>query len=78
MVKILLSLKQDFFYFLFFLQFALEGETTTGNEGDIALDDLSVFDGSCQEVKDQGEVMKTNRGVIFVVEYSSSRSNRYS
>ena len=43
MVKILLSLKQDFFYFLFFLQFALEGETTTGNEGDIALDDLSVF-----------------------------------
>ena len=42
------------------LQFVLEGVVGDGLEGDIALDDLSVLDGTCTPISRQGECASRN------------------
>ena len=37
-------------------QFILEGVTGGGNEGDIAVDDLTLLEGSCETVTHQGKI----------------------
>ena len=53
-------------------QFVLEGVTLHGNEGDIAVDDLAVLEGSCNQVLDQGKtgILSTEArdGILNVLE----------
>ena len=39
---------------ILFAKFVVEGTTADGNEGDIAIDDLSVLDGNCDKIITQG------------------------
>jgi len=41
--------------FVFFRQFVIEGTVGAGNAGDIALDDLTVYDGICKTITRQGK-----------------------
>ena len=41
-----------------FGQFVIEAQVGNGLEGDIALDDLSVIDGSCTHISNQGKMNK--------------------
>ena len=57
-------------------QFVLEGVTLHGNEGDIAVDDLAVLEGSCTQVLDQGKTgilsTEAHDGILNVVESEAS------
>ena len=41
-------------FFMLFAKFVIEGTTSDGSEGDIAIDDMSVLDGDCKKIIAQG------------------------
>ena len=42
------------YIFMLFGKFVIEGTTSGGSEGDIAIDDMSVLDGNCKKIIAQG------------------------
>ena len=42
------------YIFMLFGKFVIEGTTSGGSEGDIAIDDMSVLDGNCKKIITQG------------------------
>ena len=43
-----------YIFFMLFTKFVIEGTTSGGSEGDIAIDDMSVLDGNCKKIIAQG------------------------
>ena len=43
-----------YIFFMLFAKFVIEGTTSDGSEGDIAIDDMSVLDGNCKKIIAQG------------------------
>lgn len=43
-----------FTWFVFIHQFVIEGTVGAGSKGDIALDDLTILDGTCEMITRQG------------------------
>ena len=44
----------NYYFFMLFAKFVIEGTTGDGSEGDISIDDMSVLDVNCKKIIAQG------------------------